>query len=228
MPFSFQNENGSWEKFSVDALFSQRVKTKISGEKRKTYWAWGSKIITPLFPHASVTVNAITEIYRPFKPSWIKGRLFCFCFFSWGHKTLCFEERSGWADVYMKGHKPDQKTDKKGFKRRDARAGLLNPETTSACSWKIATIWILTRANRLKGTFFNKKKSYLHIEEFVHICDTGYVFPICSLAFAFANSNRQFSVAGVFVTSQRFSSPPESSLEQILKCCGLQTKKERK
>lgn len=158
MPFSFQNENGSWEKFSVDALFSQRVKTKISGEKRKTYWAWGSKIITPLFPHASVTVNAITEIYRPFKPSWIKGRLFCFCFFSWGHKTLCFEERSGWADVYMKGHKPDQKTDKKGFKRRDTRAGLLNPETTSACSWKIATIWILTRANRLKGTFFNKKK----------------------------------------------------------------------
>lgn len=49
MPFSFQNKNGSWEKFSIDALFSQRVKTKISGEKGKLTDHEALKSLPPLF-----------------------------------------------------------------------------------------------------------------------------------------------------------------------------------
>lgn len=74
----------------------------------------------------------------------------------------------------MKGHKPDQKTDKKGFKRRDARAGYfsvflkncyhLNPD----------------KSQPFKGDLFLIKKA-------IFILKSLYIFVIRDISFLFAH-----------------------------------------
>lgn len=116
-----------------------------------------------------------------------------------------------------RGRQLDRKTHTRSLKRvlkDDTHSGLV----VSSVRWDWENRYHLNpdESQQFKWDLF---KSYLHIEEFVHILIRDIYFPVCSLAPASANSSRQFSVTGVFVTSPWLSSPPESSLEQTLKYC---------
>lgn len=119
---------------------------------------------------------------------------------------------------YVKGHKPNQKPgEKKVFKTvfLETTGGFVISnfvETTSACWWQL-----LPFESRREPTV---KWDFVNLSSYWRVCtyyDMGCLFPICSFAFTFANSIRQLSVTGVFVSSLWLSS--SAWLEQAFKYC---------
>lgn len=145
----------------------------------------------------------------------------CFFFFIYkdkSHKHATVRRKLTEQTFYVKGHKPNQKPgEKKVFKTvfLETTGGFVISnfvETTSACWWQL-----LPFESRREPTV---KWDFVNLSSYWRVCtyyDMGCLFPICSFAFTFANSIRQFIVTGVFVSSLWLSS--SAWLEQAFKYC---------